>query len=215
MTDEPTPPDSGGDSHYFSSSPAAASQPHEFTISGPRGDLRLSTDAGVFSRHGLDKGTAVLLDTMKKKQISPPPAGTFLADIGCGSGAIALTLAALYPECTVLAVDVNERARALCTANAARNHLTNVVVVAPDDISPEQQFHLIWSNPPIRVGKAALHDILALWMNRLVPDGRAYLVVSKNLGADSLGDWLTTQGFRTSKLASSKGFRVLETRPQV
>jgi 16S rRNA (guanine1207-N2)-methyltransferase len=212
MTDDPTPPDARGHNHYFSESPATPSQPTEFVISSPAGDLVVTTDSGVFSRHGLDKGTAVLLDSMKKRDIPTPAPGSFLADIGCGSGALALVLAARFPQCTVIAIDINERARELCAANAARNGLTNVVVAAPDDAAGQQEFECIWSNPPIRVGKSALHDILRTWMQRLSPTGRAYLVVSKNLGADSLSDWLTTEGFPATKLASSKGFRVLEVR---
>jgi 16S rRNA G1207 methylase RsmC len=212
MTDDPTLPGASGHSHYFSESPDTASQPTEFVISSPAGDLALTTNSGVFSRHGLDKGTAVLLDSMKKRDIPTPSPGSFLADIGCGSGALALVLATRFPQCTIVAVDINARARELCATNAARNGLTNVVVQAPEDVDHQQEFECIWSNPPIRVGKSALHDILRTWMQRLSPTGRAYLVVSKNLGADSLSDWLTTEGYPTTKLASSKGFRVLEVR---
>lgn len=212
MTDDPSPATGGRHNHYFTESPLAASDQTEFVVSSSVGELVLTTDSGVFSRHGLDKGTAVLLDAMRKRELPAPPHGSFLADIGCGSGALALVLAARFPQCTVVAIDVNERARQLCAANAARNGLTNVVVAAPDDVEPQQVFEYIWSNPPIRVGKSALHDILRTWMQRLSSTGRAYLVVGKNLGADSLSDWLSTEGYPTTKLASSKGFRVLEVR---
>ena len=71
----------------------------------------------------------------------------------------------------------------------------------------------IWSNPPIRIGKQALHDLLLQWFARLRPDGRAVMVVGKNLGGDSLQAWLTDQGYPTTRLASAKGFRVLESAP--
>ena len=70
----------------------------------------------------------------------------------------------------------------------------------------------IWSNPPIRVGKQVLHDLLLTWLPRLAPGGRAVMVVGKNLGADSLQRWLGEQGWPTTRLASAKGFRILETR---
>jgi len=215
MTDDPTPADAQRHSHYFDSSPATPSEPSEFVVGSQIGDLVLQTDAGVFSRHGLDKGTAVLLEAMKKRDLPTPSPGSFLADIGCGSGAIALVLAARFPQCTVIAVDINERARALCAANAARNGLTNIVVMAPDEVDPSQEYEGIWSNPPIRVGKAALHEILQTWLQRLSPAGWAYLVVSKNLGADSLSDWLSAQGFPSEKLSSSKGFRILKVKRNV
>jgi 16S rRNA G1207 methylase RsmC len=79
----------------------------------------------------------------------------------------------------------------------------------PDDVA----FDEIWSNPPIRIGKAALHDLLLRWLPRLAPGGSAYLVVGRNLGADSLQRWLREQGYGCDRLASAKGFRVLQVQP--
>ena len=70
----------------------------------------------------------------------------------------------------------------------------------------------IWSNPPIRIGKAALHDLLRSWLPRLRPGGAARLVVARNLGADSLQRWLIDQGYACERAASAKGFRVLVVR---
>lgn len=170
------------------------------------------TDSGVFSQHGLDKGTAVLLDSMQRRSLPDVAPGSTICDLGCGSGAIALALAVLYPECTVLAVDINERARQLCTENMNRNALTNVRVLHPDDVSTDTVLELLWSNPPIRIGKDALHELLRTWLSRLSGSGSAHLVVNKNLGADSLVDWLRTNNFSAEKLSSRKGFRVLEVR---
>ncbi len=108
------------------------------------------------------------------------------------------------------AIDVNDRARALCAANAAANGIDNVTVVAPDDVPGDVRFGTVWSNPPIRIGKPALHDLLVRWLDRLTPEGRAVLVVQKHLGADSLHRWLTEQGWPTTRLASSKGYRLLD-----
>ena len=175
-------------------------------------ELTLITDTGVFSQHGLDKGTAVLLDAMNKEEHISLPPGSMVCDLGCGTGVIALALAVTYPECTVVAVDINERARQLCAENAHANGLTNVRVVHPDDVDNNVAISVLWSNPPIRIGKEALHTLLQTWLSRLTPTGHARLVVSKNLGADSLSQWLTAQGYPTSKLASSKGFRILGVR---
>ena len=207
---ENKPPAKKSTAHYFSDSPQSASRRTEFSIQGPHGALNLAADAGVFSQHGLDKGTSVLLDAMVKHAPEHMPPGSALCDLGCGTGAIALTLASMYPQCTVYAVDVNERARELCAENAERNGLKNVIVAAPTDVNPGVAFQLLWSNPPIRIGKDALHDLLQTWLARLAPNGLAHLVVSKNLGADSLSDWLTAHQFPTVRIGSSKGFRVLQ-----
>ena len=198
------------DSHYFSENPSGPSKPSEFEIEVNGRTLVLQSDQGVFSRHGLDKGTAVLLDIMSRGNYPTVPDGSFLADVGCGTGAIALTLAALYPACTVIAVDVNERARALCASNAKKNGLSNITVLSPEELDETIRYSMLWSNPPIRIGKPALRQLLLEWMQRLTEDGIGHLVVSKNLGGDSLAEWLSESGFATKKLASSKGFRVFE-----
>jgi 16S rRNA G1207 methylase RsmC len=84
--------------------------------------------------------------------------------------------------------------------------------MTPDEVPADATYDEIWSNPPIRIGKDALHELLLTWLPRLRPDGRAVMVVGKNLGADSLQRWLGDQGYPTERLASAKGFRVLETR---
>jgi 16S rRNA G1207 methylase RsmC len=201
--------DTGRSNHYFDSDPAVREVRREFTVDSPRGPLRLEAATGVFARHGLDKGTSTLLDLIRRRQTTPPPPKAHLCDIGSGSGALALVLAATHPECTVHAVDVNERARRLCADNARRNGLTNVVVEAPDDVDPTLRFHLMWSNPPIRIGKEQLHELLETWLARLHGDGHADLVVARNLGADSLSRWLESRGHHVTRLGSAKGFRVL------
>ena len=80
----------------------------------------------------------------------------------------------------------------------------------PDDVPPGTRYDEIWSNPPIRIGKPALHELLATWLPRLKPDGMAWLVVGRNLGADSLQAWLIAQGWATERIASAKGFRVFK-----
>ncbi|MDR1392736.1 MAG: methyltransferase [Bifidobacteriaceae bacterium] len=132
-----------------------------------------------------------------------------LLDLGCGWGPLALTLARLEPVATVWAVDTNPRALELTTQNATRLGLTNIKTALPPDLPPTIKFDLIWSNPPIRIGKPALHQLLHHWLSRMTPAGWADLVVQKNLGADSLARWLQDEaGFDTVKLASAKGYRV-------
>ena len=113
------------------------------------------------------------------------------------------------PSATVWAVDVNARARELTVDNAVALGHTNLRVLAPDDVPADTRFDVIWSNPPIKVGKAALHSLLTHWLTRLSPQGVAVLVVHKNLGSDSLQSWLRTQGYRVERIASRQGFRVL------
>jgi 16S rRNA (guanine1207-N2)-methyltransferase len=210
MGDAPTTPDpprSGAPGHYFDVAPASRSDEQEVVLDLPDGRLHLVTDRGVFSHGRIDPGTKLLL-----LRSPHPPASGHLLDLGCGAGPIALALARRAPAATVWAVDVNERARRLCARNAERNGLANVVVAAPDEVPPEVVLDGIWSNPPIRIGKAALHELLLTWLARLGPSGTALLVVQRNLGADSLQTWLTAHGYPTERWASARGYRLLRAR---
>jgi 16S rRNA (guanine1207-N2)-methyltransferase len=189
--------------HYFSESPGAGSRRSSITVAARGLTFPLTTDRSTFSPTRLDAGTELLLDRAPE----PPAAGRFL-DLGCGYGPIACTLGQLSPAADVVAVDVNERARELCAANATALGLANVTVTTPDD-ADHGRFDLLWSNPPIRVGKDALHAILLRWLGRLSPTGSAVLVVNRHLGADSLQRWLGEEGFPTERLASKKGYRLL------
>ena len=191
--------------HYFSPRPAAPHRPGLVRVVLPDVYLELATDAGVFSPGRLDPGTRLLLDEAP----APPPAGDLL-DLGCGYGPIACVLAKRAPGATVWAVDVNQRALELCARNAAAAGLANVRCVTPDDPSVPAGLAGIWSNPPVRIGKAALHELLGLWLRRLDPGGRAYLVASRNLGADSLHRWLAEQGWPVTRRAARSGYRLLQ-----
>lgn len=196
------------DEHYFSAQPASAAQRRDIEVELAGRRVSVQTAAGVFSPDHLDTGTAVLL-----REAPDPPAQGALLDLGCGWGAIALHLALRSPAATVYAVDVNERARQLTRDNAAALGLTRVLACPPDEVPSDLRFAAIWSNPPIRVGKPALHEMLARWLPRLAEGGAAYLVVAKQLGADSLARWLTTElGLPCERIATDKGFRVLAVR---
>ena len=194
--------------HYFTSSPTAAAQerPRSFLIRGR--EHAVTTAGAVFSPNHLDRGTQVLLD-----HVPDPSATGILLDLGCGWGPIALALADAAPEATVLAVDINERAVDLAARNASAAGLGNIRALLADDLLAELRgsatVDLIWSNPPVRIGKEALHSLLLTWLALLSYNGEAWFVVQKNLGADSLMAWLNSQGWNTSREASSKGFRVL------
>ena len=194
------------DGQYWTDSPGVASRPSEVDLLLPDVDLRLTTDRGVFSADRVDRGTRYLL--LEGPDLPTGPVD--LLDLGCGYGPIACTLASRRPEARVWAVDVNERARDLCRANAAAAGLTNVEVAAPDDVPVDVRLAAIWSNPPIRVGKPALHDLLIQWLDLLTPDGTAHLVVQRHLGADSLARWLDDRGWATERRGSRKGFRLLD-----
>jgi 16S rRNA (guanine1207-N2)-methyltransferase len=190
--------------HYFTPGPRAGSRPGSVDLVLPDLHLRLETDRGMFSPDRIDPGTRILLETVP----APPPAGDLL-DLGCGYGPIALAMACRSPGAVVYGVDVNHRAIDLARRNATAARLDNVKFDLTEKIDPALRFAALWSNPPIRIGKAALHTLLRTWLDRLVPGATAHLVVQKHLGADSLQRWLTGAGWPTERVAARSAYRVL------
>ncbi len=191
--------------HYFSAAPGGDQRRRTVLVELAGHRLPVQTAGGVFSPDHLDAGTAVLL-----AHAPDPPRHGALLDLGCGWGPVALTLGLRSPEADVWAVDVNERALQLTRDNAAAAGLARVRAARPEDVPAGLRFATIWANPPIRVGKAVLHDLLRTWLVRLAAGGAAYLVVARHLGADSLQRWITAElGMPCGRIASQRGFRVL------
>ncbi len=190
--------------HYFTIDPKVPSRPLTIRISLPDRSFELDTDRGVFAHGHINSGTDLLLRTIPK----PPPGE--LVDVGCGYGAIAITLALRQPEARVWAVDVNHRALKLCARNAERAGATNLVAAEPDAVPEGLRFAAMYSNPPVRLGKAGLHELLLHWIARLEPQGAAILVVQRHLGSDSLAAWLASLGHHVERVRSRGGYRVLE-----
>ncbi len=193
--------------HYFSQTPNTEFRPKEISVELDGRKVSVTTAASVFSPDHVDTGTKVLLEHIDQV----PPSGNLL-DVGCGWGAIALALALHSPLANVWAIDINERSLELTRINAARLGLTNIKVCRPEEVPADLVFCGIWSNPPIRVGKDSLHEILQTWLPRLETDAEAFLVVQKNLGADSLHRWLEAElpaEFSTIRVDTAKSFRVL------
>jgi 16S rRNA (guanine1207-N2)-methyltransferase len=196
--------------HYFSSTPSGELKLRQITVTLAGRSVTVITAGGVVSPERIDAGTGVLLS-----HIPAPPPGGHLLDLGCGWGPVALTLALESPHATVWAVDVNERALDLVRRNADSLGLTNINARLPEDVPADVEFTTIWSNPPIRVGKNELHDMLRKWLPRLEPGSDGWLVVQRNLGSDSLHRWLQAelpQDFAVLRAATHKGYRVLRVR---
>ena len=192
--------------HYFSEDPSVERRQRTIRFEVAGREIEALSVSGTFSTNKLDPGTKVLLGLYENF-----PASGDVLDIGCGWGPIALSIALLSPGTQVFAVDVNERAVEQTRENATRLGLANLTAYQPEELAEDQRFDAIWSNPPIRIGKTALHELMRNYLPRLKPGGSAYLVVQKQLGAESFQKWLETEfsQFQVAKVENSKGYRVI------
>jgi 16S rRNA (guanine1207-N2)-methyltransferase len=192
--------------HYFSQQPASEQRltSVSFEVNGQTFDVTAST--GTFSSTRLDAGTKVLLDQFENF----PQSGDVL-DIGCGWGPISLAIAKASPDTRVWALDVNQRSLDLVRKNAAKYDLKNITACTQDELPETVRFQAIWSNPPIRVGKKVLHELMLRFIPRLERGGEAMLVVQKQLGAESFQKWLQENfsDHQVSRHAIDKGYRVI------
>jgi 16S rRNA (guanine1207-N2)-methyltransferase len=196
--------------HYFSPDPGSPERREIVKATVWGRPMTLASSSGVFAAGRLDLGTGVLFRT-----VGPPTSPGRYLDLGCGYGVIGCALAEAVDEAEVWAVDVNERAVRLAQENARSLGVADrMFAVHPDDVPAALEFDEIWSNPPIRIGKAALHELLLTWLPRLRVGGQASLVVGRNLGADSLQRWIDQQGYPCERVGSAKGFRVLRAHRQ-
>ena len=165
--------------HYYSANPNAEHDERAVIFESLGEKLTCITDAGVFSRDGLDMGTRVLLDAL------PEVRGRAL-DLGCGWGAVGVTLGKKYPNAEIVMTDINARAVELAARNARTNGVTNAIAVQGDGFeSVAGSFDLIALNPPIRTGKAAIYAMFAACAERLNPNGELYIVIRRQQGAES------------------------------
>ena len=188
--------------HYYTANPTSGHDERRVSVRTLGLDLAFTTDAGVFSRDGLDRGTEVLLDAL------PPLSGRVL-DLGCGWGAVGIALAAKYPEIDVVMTDVNARAVDLARRNLAANGARATVAQGDGFESVDGQFDAIVTNPPIRAGKAVIYALFAQARERLNPGGALYVVIRKQQGAPSALKYLKETFGRAEIIDRASGFHVI------
>ena len=189
--------------HYYSQNPEAAHDLQRviYEVLGLR--FSCTTDAGVFSRDGLDMGTRILLEAL------PELRGRIL-DLGCGWGPVGVALGRRYPDAQLLLTDVNARAAELAERNLAENGVTNAKVVRGDGFEAvEGAFDAIVLNPPIRAGKAVIYAMFSEAAGHLAEGGALYVVIRKQQGAESAQRYLGTVYGDVARIAREKGYWVL------
>ena len=191
--------------HYYTENPTSGHDERRIALRALGRELTFTTDAGVFSRDGLDRGTEVLLDAL------PELSGRVL-DLGCGWGAVGVALGARYPELEIVMTDINQRAVDLARRNLAANGVRAEVVQGDGFAAVEGAFDAIVTNPPIRAGKAVIYGLFAQARDFLKPGGALYIVIRKQQGAPSALKYLKELYGDAEVIDRGSGFHVIRAR---
>lgn len=189
--------------HYFAPTPDAEHAPLSISFTVKGADVTCETDSAVFSRRRLDPGSALLLSAL-------PALGGVVADVGCGWGALGVTVALLNPGARVIMLDINERAVALAQLNAARNGASNAEARVSDGLSAyEGALDCVITNPPIRAGKRVVYGMFEQAASKLMPGCKLYAVMRRAQGADSAKAYLAELFGGCEVVERSAGYHVL------
>lgn len=158
------------------------------------------TDNGVFSKKGLDYGTRVLLSCI------PNISGSVL-DIGCGYGPIGIYISKMYNLVPDMC-DVNERSLGLAKENSKLNKVNTNIFISDAFEKINKKYDYIITNPPIRVGKEKLYEILFESIEHLNRKGKLYFVINKDQGAKTVFRDLNEK-YKTEIVKKDKGFFII------
>jgi len=205
MPDEETPVPE----QYFAEQPRARSQRTErrFLYQGEL--LTFAVDTGIFASHGLDPGTALLIENLTLHRTDR------VLDLGCGWGAVGVAAAKSARDGHVVLTDVNRRAARLARENLERNNVRNAEVRVGSLFAPVtgETFDVIATNPPFRAGRPLVLRILLEAPEHLAPDGRLVLVGKGSQGIRFYQEWLESHWpGSVDVLGRGSGYRVLEAR---
>ena len=195
-------------SHYYEFDPSLESKPKQvsFEICGVK--LTLTSDIGVFSKNRLDEGTMILLDTI----VPLIHEDEFILDLGCGYGAVGMSIASIIKSARVLCVDVNPRAVSLAKLNADTLLLSQRVEARQSDIyeNVDEVFDSIVLNPPIRAGKKVTYRMYLEGIKHLKTDGSMFIVIRKAQGALSALEYLESIFSNVKILKKKRGYVVIQ-----
>lgn len=196
--------------HYFSERPAAEGGRHRFSAELRGFELTFVTEAGVFSRERVDRGTRLLI---KHLEVRP---GDRVLDLGCGYGAVGIVAAKLAPLGRVTLVDINARAVGLARENLQLNWIPNAEVQEGDGFAPVagRAFDVIALNPPIRAGLGVVHPLIEHGSDHLAPGGRFYLVGRTKQGVVRIGEKMGGVFGNVSEVGKGGGYRVYMSRAE-
>lgn len=192
--------------HYYSNQPEVGHDRRHLEEKLRGQTFRFISDAGVFSKKGVDFGSKVLIDAMDI------PENAEVLDVGCGYGPIGFSAARLAAHGHVTMLDVNARAVELAKENAKLNGIHNVTVLESDLFAAVEgkSFDVVLTNPPIRAGKETVHAIFEQAYAHLRDGGTLWIVIQKKQGAPSAKAKLESLFGRVEEVTKDKGYRIFK-----
>ena len=192
-------------SHYFENDKNLKSEFRTLSYKYDSFSFEFLSDNGVFSKDKIDYGSRLLLETYLEKEKTSKK----VLDVGCGYGFIGCVISKINNS-HVDMIDVNKRAIHLTNKNIKNLKLDKAKCFESDAYQNiNDKYDVIITNPPIRVGKAKVLEILLKAFDYLEEDGTLYYVIRKDQGALSIKKILEEK-IEINILCKDKGYIIFE-----
>lgn len=188
--------------HYFTNNENLKSEIRKINYTFSSFNFTFYSDLGIFSKDKIDYGSRVLLESYLSNNMNSKK----VLDLGCGYGFIGIVISKVTNSDVTL-TDVNKRAVHLAKRNIDELKVNAKVLISDAYQEIEEKYEVIITNPPIRVGKEKVLEILINAKDYLNEDGELWFVMRKDQGAKSISKILESY-YNLEIVDKSKGFYV-------
>ncbi len=192
--------------HYYTNNPQSKQEIREFSVELRGKIYYFKTNAGVFSKSELDEGSKLLISVL------PVQCGDIVLDVGCGYGPLGIVAADMVGSLgRVDMVDINQRAVQLSQENIVLNQIKNAQVKWSEGFTQvDATYDWVITNPPIRVGKKVIYQMVEDASTHLRPGGGLVMVIRTKQGAKSMANHIQHLFGNVETITKNKGYRILQ-----
>lgn len=158
---------------------------------------------GLFSQKKVDLGTELLINDCEIKN------NWDVLDLGCGYGAVGISMKKLFPTINIFMTDINQRAVKISKKNAELNNV-NVEIMHGNlfEAFENKKFNTILINPPQTAGKDICFRMIELSKDFLKEDGLLQLVARHNKGGSSFENKMQQVFNNVTTISKKSGYRI-------
>jgi len=192
-------------SHYYSEKQTSALKIKKINAFLRGNKLEFFTASGIFSKDRIDKGTVILINSCIIND------NWSILDLGCGYGAVGISINKSFPKTSITISDINERALKLAEMNVKINNINNdsIKIIKSDGFNKiKEKFNTILVNPPQTAGKDICFKLISDSKNHLKEKGLLQLVARHNKGGEVLSKNMKQVFGNVAEITKKSGYRV-------